>query len=77
MKIAKAKESMNEADLVIVQGVGRSGDQGRRAIALVLQQYRRLPDRSHVRGHAAWRNFFCPFSGFLVYRGALLGELIP
>jgi hypothetical protein len=37
MKIAKAEESMKEADLVIVQGVGRSGDRGRRAIALVLR----------------------------------------
>jgi hypothetical protein len=37
MKIAKAEESMKEADLGIVQGVGRPGDRGRRTIALVLR----------------------------------------
>ena len=51
----------------MVQGVVRSGDCGRQAIACVLNRCRRLLDRPRARVPAERGNFSCHPSGFLVY----------
>jgi hypothetical protein len=63
--------------IVIVQGVVRSGDRGRQAIALVLNLFRRLPNRpmSGTLPSGAISPAIPPDSWYT--RGALLGETRP